>query len=75
MKTSIYARNATLFKPVSAIYYYFTDNCIVIRDDGNLNEEDCTTFLSGCPSVDYKRVANYINVRIFSMYLFRRQQA
>lgn len=38
---------------MSAIYCYFTDNCLVLRGDGNLNEYDCRHFLSGCPSVDY----------------------
>lgn len=69
MKTSIYARNATLFKPVSAIYYYFTDNCIVIRDDGNLNEEDCTKFLSGCPRVDYKSSKIYKCTYLFNVFI------
>lgn len=69
MKISIYVCNVIFFKFVFVIYYYFIDNCIVIRDDGNLNEEDCIKFLLGCLSVDYKSSKLYKCMYFFNVFI------
>lgn len=64
-----YPRNATLFKLQSTIYFYFTEKCLVIRGDGNLNEYDCGNFLSGCPSDDYNSSEIYKCTYLFNVFI------
>lgn len=54
---------------MSAVYCYFTDNCLVLRGDGHLNEYDCRNFLSGCPSVDYKSSKLYKCTYLFNVFI------
>lgn len=52
--TSVCPSNAfLLYKLLSVIYFYFSGNCLGIREDGNLNEYTCEKFVSGCPQDDY----------------------
>lgn len=68
---SVCPRNATFFfkKLLSAIYYCFTENCLVIRGDGNLNEYDCRNFLFGCPSDEYNSSKLYKCTYLFNVFI------
>lgn len=54
---------------MSAVSCYFTDNCLVLRGDGNLNEYDCIHFLSGCPSVDYNSNKLHKCTYLFNVFI------
>lgn len=51
LNTSVCPSNAFLL--YNLLSFFFSGNCLVIREDGNLNEYTCKNFVSGCPQDDY----------------------
>lgn len=63
---------SVVFKPFFKIItygFYFTGHCLGITDYGNLNEDVCDKFVSGCPSNEYNSTDIYKCAYLFNFFL------
>lgn len=49
--------------------FFFTGHCLGITDYGNLNEDVCDKFVSGCPSNEYNSTDIYKCAYLFLFFL------